>query len=456
MSGTDGPLAPEERQIEEALRFGRETRSVVIEPGARRRTASVFASLFGSTPAVVVADENTFAAAGRDAQDSFYREGGARLQPFVFESGVRAEISSRRRLQAALEPLDAVPVAVGSGTINDITKLAAHRLNRPYMSVATAASMDGYAASGASITRDGSKQTISCLAPRAVLVDLEVIAAAPPGLNAAGYADLLAKRAAGGDWILADAAGEEAIDRKGWDMVQPRMRAWLASPGGIARGEPQWLRRLTYGLILSGLAMQATRTSRPASGAEHQFSHLWDMQGHTHEGAAPLHGFKVGIGTLASLALYEQVLAGDDGMFSIERAAAGWPSREDLEKRIAAEFGAGALEAIARRETLAKYLSLDDLRGQLARLRARLGGVRATLRDHLFSFQEARSMLREAGCPCAPEQIGISRERLRASYRQAFFIRRRYTVLDFVERWGLMRTALEALFAAGGPWLPRR
>ena len=96
-----------------------------------------------------------------------------------------------------LESTAAIPVAVGSGTINDLTKLAAHRVNRPYMVVATAASMDGYTAYGASITASGSKQTFDCPAPRAVLADLEVIASAPPGMNASGYADLLAKIAAG-------------------------------------------------------------------------------------------------------------------------------------------------------------------------------------------------------------------------------------------------------------------
>ena len=105
-------------------------------------------------------------------------------------------------MQEALGSVEAIPVAVGSGTINDLTKLAAHRLGRPYLVVATAASMDGYTAYGASITANGSKQTFDCPAPRAVLADLEVIAGAPGGMNASGYADLLAKNVAGatGSW----------------------------------------------------------------------------------------------------------------------------------------------------------------------------------------------------------------------------------------------------------------
>ena len=100
-------------------------------------------------------------------------------------------------LTNVLSSTDAVPVAVGSGTINDLTKLAADRVNRPYMVVATAASMDGYTAYGASITAKGWKQTFDCPAPKVVLADLETIAGAPEGMNASGYADLIAKVAAG-------------------------------------------------------------------------------------------------------------------------------------------------------------------------------------------------------------------------------------------------------------------
>jgi glycerol-1-phosphate dehydrogenase [NAD(P)+] len=285
-----------------------------------------------------------------------------------------------------------------------------------------------------------------------VLADLDVIAGAPAGMNASGYADLLAKCAAGGDWILADAAGVEPIDAPGWNAVQGLLRSWLASPGGVVRNDPVCLRNLIHGLMMSGFAMQALRSSRPASGAEHQFSHLWDMQQHAHNGAAPSHGFKVGIGTLASLALYEDLLCRDTASFDIQRAVENWPPCETLEERIVASLGAGDLASKAQRETRAKHPSREVLREQLVRLRDAWPRLQARLRRHLLPFAEARDMLREAGCAFAPEQIGISRERLRLSYRQACFIRRRFTVLDFAERWGLTRSALDNIFGSGGPW----
>ena len=310
--------------------------------------------------------------------------------------------------------------------------------------------MDGYTAYGASITHRGSKQTFDCPAPRAVLADLDVIALAPPGMNASGYADLLAKSVAGADWILADAAGEEPIDPAAWATVQEFLPSWVDSPGGIARGEPGCLRRLVVGLMMSGFAMQAARTSRPASGADHQFSHLWDMQHHTHDGAAPSHGFKVGIGTLASLGLYEVLLRRDLARLDIDAAVADWPSPERIKVRIAALFGSGELAEKAREETgRSTRPPTSCVRNSFACATA---GPRSASGwpGTCGRSENARAMLREAGCPSEPEQIGISRDRLRLSYEQAYYIRRRFTVLDFAMRLGVFASALGELFGPGG------
>jgi glycerol-1-phosphate dehydrogenase [NAD(P)+] len=444
--------AEEEPLLERALNAARDTRFLAVEAGVRHRTAEVFAQLFEATPPLIVADEQTFEAAGREVRESFRRAGVDCPEPFIFGAHVYAESRCVEELQAALEATPGIPVAVGSGTINDLTKLASHRLGRPYLAMATAASMDGYTAYGASITHEGSKQTFDCPAPTGVLADLEVIARAPRGLNASGYADLLAKEVAGADWLVAEAAGEEPIDPSAWETVQGRLKTWVDSPSGIARSEPGSLRRLVNGLMMSGFAMQAARTSRPASGAEHQFSHLWDMQHHTHQGAPPSHGFKVGIGTLATSALYEQLLRRDLGRLDVERAVEYWPSRPQVGQRIVTLFGSGELADKAREETKAKSLTPEALRAQLIQVRDRWPELRSRLVRHLTPFQKVRDSLREAGCPFEPEQIGITRARLRLSYDQAYYIRRRFTVLDFARRAGILDSAIENLFGPRGPW----
>jgi glycerol-1-phosphate dehydrogenase [NAD(P)+] len=450
-SSEDLPM-DESALLDRALRAARDTRFLTVEAGVRHEAARRFAAAFGTEPAVLVADPRTYAAAGGDVQASFRRAGIAGPEPFLFGPDVAAEHSYVEKLQSALAASPGIPVAIGSGTINDLTKLAAHLLGRPYLVVATAASMDGYTAYGASITHRGSKQTFDCPAPRAVLADLDVIARAPAGMNASGYADLLAKGVAGADWILADAVGAEPINPAVWDTVQRFLPSWIDAPDKIARNEPNTLRRLVVGLMMSGFAMQAARSSRPASGADHQFSHLWDMQHHTHEGAAPAHGFKVGIGTLASLELYEILLRRDLERLDVDATVAAWPSWEQVEARIAALFEPGELADKAREETCAKYPTSEELRHQLQRLRDGWPALRARLIEHLRPFRQARALLRAAGCPFEPEQIGISRSRLRRSYEQAYYIRRRFTILDVAMRLGIFDAALDELFGPRGAW----
>ncbi|MGH2816615.1 MAG: sn-glycerol-1-phosphate dehydrogenase, partial [Actinomycetota bacterium] len=279
-----------EERIRAALAEATDTGQVVIGPGALGSVAEVVERSVGTGPVQVVADATTWRVAGEQVQAGLEAAGQATQAPYRFppDSVVLATYDNVERVRDALAGHDAVPVAVGSGSLNDIVKRAAHEAGRPYVVVATAASMDGYSAFGAAITRDGYKQTMTCPAPRAVVADLEVLAGAPPAMTASGYGDLLGKVTAGADWLVADALGVEPVDPQVWELVQGPLREAVGRPGELAAGDQEALERLVEGLVMSGLAMQAHASSRPASGAEHQFSHLWEMEGLGHDRRPPL------------------------------------------------------------------------------------------------------------------------------------------------------------------------
>ncbi len=439
--------------LDQALRAAGQTKALEIGHGLLSNAPRMFREQFGAQPALVVADLKTFAAAGKAVIAAFRSAAHPLCEPFIFkEPDLHAEHRFVTELESALSQQPAMPVAVGSGTINDLTKLAARRTGRPYLCVATAASMDGYTAFGASITHEGAKQTFECPAPRAVLADLSVICAAPDGLNAAGYADLLAKVPAGADWILSDAVGSEPIHAQAWAIIQGRLRELVDDPAGIPARNPDAIERLTEGLMIGGFAMQAAQSSRPASGAEHGFSHLWDMQHHTHNGQVPLHGFKVGIGTLATTALYEELLPRAIEDLDVDRCCAAWPSEEAVLKRIETLFGSGGLAQVALKETRAKYCRADELRAQLVYLRPLWPELRQSLRAQLLPFATLKQMLQAAGAPTEPEQVGISRARLRDSFWLAYFTRRRFNILDVAVRTGLLDDCLSHIFGPNGPW----
>jgi glycerol-1-phosphate dehydrogenase [NAD(P)+] len=436
-----------------ALAAARDTRALEIAPGALTRLAAVFRQHFPGHRAAVIADPNTYAVAGHAALASLGAHDLALPEPhLLIDSPLHAEHGGVEKLEATLQRHDAIPVAVGSGTINDLVKLAAHRVGRPYLCVATAASMDGYTAFGASITFRGSKQTFNCPAPRAVIADIDVIRGAPPAMTAAGYADLLAKITAGADWIVADALGVEAIDPRAWSIVQDGLRAALADPAGARAGEATAITRLVEGLMLGGFAMQWTKSSRPASGAEHQFSHLWDMEHHVHQGTAPSHGFKVGIATLAITALYEALLRQPLEQVDVARCVAAWPTPHEAEARARKRFAGEDFTDAVVAETRAKHIAPAELQRQLERLRSTWPVLRERLTAQLIPFADLKRRLRDVGAPTEPEEIGLSRERLRETFRRARYIRRRFTVLDLATRAGCLDDCLGALFGRGGAW----
>jgi len=444
---TNARLA-ESELLAAALQSARDTRLLTLERAARHRTAEAFAALFDGATALVIADENTFVVAGRDVVDSLRSAGQPQLEPLVLPAaGLYAEYSFVDQIRDHLKTVDAIPIAVGAGSINDLVKLAAHQCDRPYLAVATAASMDGYTAYGASITYRGSKQTFDCPAPKGVVADLDVMAAAPPVLNASGYADLIAKIPAGADWILADALGEEPISQFPWDAVQAHLRDWMQNPAGVRTGDFDTIRRLSIALMMSGFAMQSALTSRPASGAEHQFSHLWDMEGHKHNGQSPSHGFKVGIGSLASIALYEALTRQPIETLDVDAAADRWPDALANDAEIAELFAHDELKQKAYEESRVKLVSREVVRAQLERLKADWPEISRRLTAQLIPHAEFRDLLKDAGAPYVSESIGIDRDRLRRSYRQAYHIRRRFTILDVVRRAGLMDAALDDVFS---------
>jgi glycerol-1-phosphate dehydrogenase [NAD(P)+] len=441
--------------ISTALERAPDTDDVLIGPGALGSVGEVVRRVVGDRPVTVVADEVTWRVAGKQVQEQLDASGATAGEAFLFPAGtfVRADYANVEKVRDALAARDAIPVAVGSGSLNDIVKRAAYELERPYMNIATAASMDGYTAFGAAITKEGYKQTMTCPAPRAVVADLEILTHAPADMTASGYGDLLGKVTAGADWLVADALEVEKIDHKVWSLVQGPLREAIGRPAELAAGDQEAMDNLIEGLIMSGLAMQAHASSRPASGAEHQFSHLWEMEGLGHDQQPPLsHGFKVGVGSVAIAALYGRILERDLSALDIEALRSAWLTPEEVEEAVEAAHTTPGLDEAAVKETLAKYIDADQLAQRLALLRERWPALRERVMEQLIPAEQLREMLQAAGCPTGPAEIGLRRSAFKETYSRAQMIRRRYTILDLATETGILGECVDELFEPGGFW----
>ena len=240
---------------------------------------------------------------------------------------------------------------------------------------------------------------------------------APPEMFAAGYADLMAKIPAGADWIVVDQLGMEPVRPDVWELVQTPLRDNLSDPADV--------RRVFMGLAATGYSMQLYRDSRPASGAEHLMSHIWEMENLTFNGDSVSHGFKVSVGTVASTALYE-------ALFSLTEKEArryaepGLP-RAAREAEIDALLIRGCYGAEAKEIALSKFLEGEKL---------------AERRELIYRNWNA---LKAAHCPASPAEIGLESGQYVHGVAAAQLIRKRYTILDLVYELGLSKALLAAL-----------
>lgn len=441
-------------EIAEALKRAKYTKALEFGVGAMAKTPAMFNELFPGKTAIVVADSNTWKVAGEAVQTYLKEAGIPTVEPFIFtDPDLFAEWSYIEQLEAHLKGLDVIAVAVGSGVINDLTKLVSCHLDRPYMIVGTAASMDGYTAYGASITFEGNKQTFDCPAPKGMVLDPTVAAKAPEGMSASGYGDLIAKIPAGADWIIAEKAGVEKVDPFAFSLVQGNLRGALSDPDAVAAGDVEATGKLADGLIMSGFAMQAILSSRPASGTDHQFSHFWDMEGLCYQGKHVSHGFKVAIGTLVSTACLEFLASKDLSKLDIDAAVAKWPTWDEMEKHIRVIFE-GKPGHLARGlvESKGKYVNSEGIRKQLENVKACWPELQKAIREQIMPFDEVHDKLKRVRAPYEPEMIGVSKTKLRDTFRCIPFMRNRFTGIDLIYRAGLLDEAENCLFGKGGKW----
>ncbi|HIX67429.1 MAG TPA: sn-glycerol-1-phosphate dehydrogenase [Candidatus Anaerostipes excrementavium] len=252
---------------------------------------------------VMICDENTYEAAGREIEKIVSKINTVKLEA----DSLHADEVGVEKVKHSLDSMEEIDclVAVGSGTIHDLTRYCAFKKNIPFISVPTAASVDGYVSTVAAMSWNGMKKSMIAVSPILVVADSCILANAPMRLTASGVGDLLGKYTALVDWKIAHLLTGEYICPKICEMEYNALHELRDSLEGLEDKRIDAYEKLMYGLLLSGLAMQMTGNSRPASGAEHHMAHFWEMAV-IHNELAAYHGEKVGVGLILTSEIYHQ------------------------------------------------------------------------------------------------------------------------------------------------------
>lgn len=282
------------------------TNAAVIESGCLKHFEDYIRDLGLTGKRAAIYDENTYNA------KNMIRP-AAEQEIILNPENLHANEKATGAVLQQLDPDVKVLIAVGSGTIHDTTRYCANHLGLPFIACPTAASVDGFCSTVSAMTWQGYKKTMPGVAPIIVLADIDIIKEAPLELALSGIGDVLGKYTALADWKIANAITNEYLCPVIEDMTRKAVKAVHESSANICSRDPLAFEKLTYGLLLSGLAMQLMGNSRPASGAEHHVSHLIEMSPPSlgvHSDA--LHGEKVGVGTAIVSRAYHKLAEIED------------------------------------------------------------------------------------------------------------------------------------------------
>ncbi|HHV98354.1 MAG TPA: sn-glycerol-1-phosphate dehydrogenase [Clostridiaceae bacterium] len=411
-----------------------QTKKILLGSGALHKVYDIIRELDMGNKTLIIADINTLKAAGEELERDLTSKGIA-LKMCIFEDNeVHADEKALGKVLIDIDPDVEFIIAVGSGTINDIARFISFKFRKPYIAVATAPSMDGYASSVSPLIVNGFKKTFSATFPIAIIGDTDILSEAPHELIAAGVGDMLGKVTALADWKLSSMINDEYYCPDISKLVIRAVKRCIESVDGLVKRNRQAVQSLTEGLILSGIAMQMAGNSRPASGAEHHVSHYWEMR-HLMEGRkSPLHGIKVGVATTLVLLMYNKIFKMDksslEGHIKTDEEYTAW--KEDVLKN----FGVLAEDVIASHtSSVTEDVMLPQ---KIEKLKKSWDNLITEIRELFDLIPDVGGLLRKIGAPGVPGDIGVDFSLVWSGLRLAKEVRERYTVLQLADQIGVL------------------
>ena len=378
------------------------------------------------TSFLLVADQNTYPILGKTVEGTL-RGRGWDVKSVVFESAevVPDEAFIVQVLMEA-DQIERTYLAVGSGTITDITRFASHRTRRPFISLPTAPSVDGFTSPSSALVIGRIKQTIMGQTPLAVIADLGILSAAPKAMIASGFGDILGKAIALADWQMGNLLWGASFDAEIAGRVRKMLNACIEAADEIGRASPDGIQKLMFSLYDSGICMLDFGDSRPASGAEHYMSHYLEMKLLREGRPAVLHGAKVGLCSIYAAELYARLRALDKDAAAARLRATPQPDRAADIQRIHDVYGPIADRLVIEQ---ASYLDLspEDYANLQHRILDRWEAVQKIAAE-VPTPQELIRLLHRAGGATRPAQLGLSDEEVEQAVLNSHLFRNRFTI----------------------------
>ncbi len=390
----------------------------------------------GAKKVFLLSDINTYSLAGEKIM-TLLSDNGILYSSYVFCH--RSPEPDEEAVGAAVMHYDKsceVIVGLGSGVINDIGKILSNITDTPYVIVATAPSMDGYASSTSSMVMDGVKVSLSSKCPEIIIGDVDLLKTAPDKMLKSGLGDMLAKYISICEWRISHEITGEYYCETIAQLVRNALHECIVHVDGLLRREDEAVKAVFEGLVICGEAMGFAGVSRPASGVEHYLSHIWDMRALEFGTNADLHGIQCAIGTLVAAKVYEQVKKVtpdvEKAMAYVEKFDRG---KWNNELRAFLGKSAEAMILLEKREQ--KY-NVDRHRERIKVIVEKWDRILSIIEEEVPESSEIEELLDKINAPKVLEDIGLESSILPMTFKTSKDIRDKYVLSRLVWDLGII------------------
>lgn len=416
--------------------------AVVMGSGVLERLPE-FVLQYGSRRPFILADVNTFAAAG-ERVCSLLESCGISYSKYVF-SGDHLKPDDTAVGSAVLHfdhSCDLI-IGVGSGVINDIGKILSKTSGRKYIIVGTAPSMDGYASDSASMTVDNLKVSVPCKCASVIIGDTDILKNAPMHLLKAGLGDMLAKYVSIAEWRIAHLITGEYYCEKVAQLIRKAVKKCVDNATGLLQRDERAVEAVFDGLVLGGISMAYAGVSRPASGVEHYFSHVWDMRTLAFGTETDLHGIQCAEGTLLAARLYDALKKVTPDAQKA-RVYVDSFSYEDWKTELRAFLGESAETMIAQEERERKY-DKSTHPARFSRIAENWETILRILDEELPAADEIEKILETIGVSTDLSNFSAEGKAVRLSFKATKDIRDKYVLSRLAWDLGVLEELCQLL-----------
>ncbi len=415
---------------------------VVIGKGVVGRLPEYIAK-YGAKKPFILADKNTYKAAGTIVE-SILKDNGICYTTYVFPQ--EAPEPNEEAVGSGFMHFDNscdLVIGVGSGVINDIGKILSNVSGRKYIIVATAPSMDGYASATSSMSMDGLKVSLNSRCADVIIGDIDILKQAPEHMLKAGLGDMLAKYISIAEWRIGSLITGEYYCERVAQLIRTALKKCVDNAQGLLKREDAALQAVFEGLVIGGVAMAYAGVSRPASGVEHYFSHLWDMRGLEFGTQVDLHGIQCAMATMKAVELYEAVRK----ITPCKEKAYGAVEAFDIEAwngQLRAFLGKSGETMIAQEKKEGKY----DKSTHPARFQKIADNWEAIVKiidEELPSAEELAKILHTIGISQELHTIGVDNQCAKLTFQATKDIRHKYVLSRLAWDLGILEELSQLL-----------